>query len=392
MKSWNLFIALILILTASCSQTNIENEIGFDIFEKQSIHFKASDKDLDTQELIIGSGRLILKKIQLPLDHDYQHAAANIRLVSTGDPWDKSGTFFIVPSSSDYSLINLRDNSFPSEDGADRFPAMQKFLYEDKSYFPPLELLRFITPFGVGYFNTQECCEKLKPVYIDEWADDITWNEDISHLLPILKGEVMLGVFIDTWSDKGWEIDVAIEFSEPGRNKNLETKNIISLVNTTPLGPGQNGYDQFGITPLVTSFELKESVDEAYLYYLTTGHGGHGTGDEFVRKTNVISLNNNVIEEFVPWRNDCASFRRFNPSSGVWTETTEWKGEEIEERIASSDYSRSGWCPGSKVSPKKISLGRLEKGTHEISIFIPNAQITTETEFNFWNVAAYIAY
>ena len=202
----------------------------------------------------------------------------------------------------------------------------------------------------------------------------------------------MLGVFIDTWSDKGWEIDVAIEFSEPGRNKNLEAKNIISLINTTPLGPGQNGYDQFGIIPLVTSFELKEAVDEAYLYYLTTGHGGHGNGDEFVRKTNVISLNNNVIEEFVPWRNDCASFRRFNPSSGVWTETTEWKGEEIEERIASSDYSRSGWCPGSKVSPKKISLGRLEKGTHEISIFIPNAQITTETEFNFWNVAAYIAY
>ena len=72
--------------------------------------------------------------------------------------------------------------------------------------------------------------------------------------------------------------------------------------------------------------------------------------------------------------------------------TASAKGEEIEERIASSDYYRSGWCPGSKVSPKKISLGKLKKGRHELSIFIPNAQVTTETEFNFWNIAAYIAY
>ena len=42
MKSWNLFIALILILTASCSQTNIENEIGFDIFENSKIGYSYS--------------------------------------------------------------------------------------------------------------------------------------------------------------------------------------------------------------------------------------------------------------------------------------------------------------------------------------------------------------
>ena len=154
----------------------------------------------------------------------------------------------------------------------------------------------------------------------------------------------------------------------------------------------QNGYDQFGIKPLTQTFELQKNAQNVDLYYLTTGHGGHSTGDEFVKKNNIISLNGEVIKEFIPWRNDCASFRRFNPSSGVWTEKAEWKGEEIEERIASSDYSRSGWCPGSKVSPKIINLGALKKGTHEISVFIPNAQITTEREFNFWNVSTYIIY
>lgn len=382
---------LIIFLIISCSNVSIDDEISFDIFEKQSIRFQASSEE-DNKSIRLDSGRLVLKKIQLPEKNNYHHANAKVSLVSEGDPWDKSGSFFIVPTSSDYSVLDLANKSFPTSDKTEAFKGIQKFVTEDGFYYPPIELLRFITPFGVGYFNTQDCCEKLKPVYIAKWEDNISWNEDISHLLPILKGEVLVGIFIDTWSDKGWGVDVELEFSGPTYKKQTQNQTIISLVNTTPFTVGQNGYDQFGKEPLVTSFDLKEDEDEVFLYYLTTGHGGHETGDEFVKKTNIISLNNKVVAEFIPWRDDCASYRRFNPSSGVWTEKTEWKGEEIEERIASSDYSRSGWCPGSKVSPKKISLGKLKKGRHELSIFIPNAQVITETEFNFWNIAAYLAY
>ena len=378
------FLIIILLIT-SCNTDAIDDDMTFSIFKKQAIRFQASSEDTDNQVITLGSGRLVLKKISLPEKNDYLKASAKIRLVSAGDPWDKSGSFFIIPADSDYLMQNLAKEKT-------EFPGIKKLSNNNEEYYPPLELLRFITPFGVGYFNTQECCEKLKPVYIPKWEDDISWDEDISHLIPVLKGEVLFGIFIDTWSDKGWEIDVDLDFSKPGYYKQLQSQNIVSLVNTTPLAPGQNGYDKFATKPLISSFELKEDVDEVFLYYLTTGHGGHGTGDEFVKKTNVISLNNQIIAEFIPWRNDCAAYRRFNPSSGVWTETTEWNGKEIEERIASSDYSRSGWCPGSKVTPKKINLGKLKKGMHEISIFIPDAQITTETEFNFWNVAAYITY
>ena len=378
------FLIIILLIT-SCNTDAIDDDMTFSIFKKQAIRFQASSEDTDNQVITLGSGRLVLKKISLPEKNDYLKASAKIRLVSAGDPWDKSGSFFIIPADSDYLMQNLAKEKT-------EFPGIKKLSNNNEEYYPPLELLRFITPFGVGYFNTQECCEKLKPVYIPKWEDDISWDEDISHLIPVLKGEVLFGIFIDTWSDKGWEIDVDLDFSKPGYYKQLQSQNIVSLVNTTPLAPGQNGYDKFATKPLTSSFELKEDVDEVFLYYLTTGHGGHGTGDEFVKKTNVISLNNQIIDEFIPWRNDCAAYRRFNPSSGVWTETTEWNGKEIKERIASSDYSRSGWCPGSKVTPKKINLGKLKKGMHEISIFIPDAQITTETEFNFWNVAAYITY
>ena len=70
----------------------------------------------------------------------------------------------------------------------------------------------------------------------------------------------------------------------------------------------------------------------------------------------------------------------------------EWKGEIIEERIASSDYSRSGWCPGSDVSPVIVELGPLKKGQHSITFSIPAAQETTKEFFNFWNVSAYISF
>ncbi len=66
--------------------------------------------------------------------------------------------------------------------------------------------------------------------------------------------------------------------------------------------------------------------------------------------------------------------------------------ETIKERIASSDYSRSNWCPGSSVKPMKIHIGDLKKGSHVFSYQIPNAQPTTDKFWNHWNVSYYLTY
>lgn len=52
--------------------------------------------------------------------------------------------------------------------------------------------------------------------------------------------------------------------------------------------------------------------------YIVTGHGGHSGGDEFVKKRNIVSVDGENVLDFIPWRDDCASFRRFNPGTGVW--------------------------------------------------------------------------
>ena len=45
--------------------------------------------------------------------------------------------------------------------------------------------------------------------------------------------------------------------------------------------------------------------------------------------------------------------------------------KEVEEPVASSDFSRSNWCPGTVTNPEYIYLGDLEAGEHSITVKIP---------------------
>jgi hypothetical protein len=65
--------------------------------------------------------------------------------------------------------------------------------------------------------------------------------------------------------------------------------------------------------------------------------------------------------------------------------------KEIEERLASSDLSRSNWCPGSKVCPEVVNLGNMKKGNHTLKISIDGTPIEGE-KLNHWLVSAYLTY
>ena len=128
--------------------------------------------------------------------------------------------------------------------------------------------------------------------------------------------------------------------------------------------------------------------------------GGHDGGDEFTPQRNVLSFDGAVVKDFTPWRTDCASFRRFNPTSGVWAvqRKASYYGEHgtetkvIDEMIASSDLSRSNWCPGSQVEPFCIPLGELAAGAHRLTISIPGAQPINGDEMNHWLISSYLVW
>lgn len=400
-----LLIILIGLILYSCGG-KIES-IGdktINVFENESVNFnpdeytdglKIVSEDFEKME----NGRILLKKIKIP---DYKrnfNIKVKITLSSNGDRWDKAGSLFIIPKSAESNIKTVFEKKDSLPIAIERTGNLIGTTIQD-NYQPVIELLRFMTPFGVGFYS--EGMDLRKPVYIPKWADNVLWEEDISDLIGEFQGEVWIGLWIDTWTKEGYKASVALDFSESefecAARKNMTAMPVINAVNY--IG-GQEYADFSNISP-EAEIEIPRGAKNVKLKYITTGHGGHSGGDEFTKQKNIIELDGKEILNFIPWRDDCASFRRFNPHSGVWLQkdtaqyidTVRWKYAEkiIEERIASSDFSRSNWCPGSQVSPIEIPLGNINPGKHKIKFSVPDAQPMTENEMNFWLISAYLVW
>jgi len=256
-----------------------------------------------------------------------------------------------------------------------------------------------MTPFGVGYYS--DSMDMRRPVYIPHWEKEVSWNQQITDRFSRLHGDVWIGVWIDTWTKEGYNVSLNVSFDETEAEFwPAEKSHIEPVLNTVPYADGQRLFDMFSNGDIETEITIPPDVENVKMYYVTTGHGGHSGGDEFVKKENRIYLDDKEIYSFIPWRDDCASFRRFNPHSVVWSreDTIEYidrkarayRTKVIEERIASSDLSRSNWCPGSDVIPEIIDLKNISAGSHTLKISIPEAQVLEENRFNHWLVSAWL--
>ena len=410
-----LFLAAVAVLCASCVKSyRACGDTHLEVFSRAHLQFVPDSlgnfTDADAEGIVhLVNGRIILKKIQLP---DYKREISvklTVRVESDGDRWDKSGSVFVIPENSGIDLLKIAK-------GEAAFPPVDPERYENlvgtvpgEGYLPTVELMRFMTPFGVGYYSRLDTAavSSRRPIYIDGWAPEARWETDITDLWPLLKGEAWVGVFIDTWTAEGYVASVDIDVIE---NKNqyapLPKRHVEPLVNTVYY-IGQEYPDIFARRDLVVDFELPRTTSDATLKYIVTGHGGHSGGDEFTPQRNILSFDGEVVMDFTPWRTDCASFRRFNPTSGIWPmrrgtpvnrrregigPQTREDGLDIVEMLASSDLSRSNWCPGSQVDPYEVPLGALAAGAHRFSISIPDAQPSVDEEMNHWLVSAYLVW
>lgn len=373
------------------------------LFAHEPVNFNPAENctNLEDSVIQIDNGRIVLRKVTLPKYQKAVKVTIEAEVVSAGDPWDKTGSLFLIPSASEVNFLTQNDQFarlvFPDTTQNHVFPGV----LPQNGYAPPVEILRFMTPFGVGHFSNDSRLNLRKPVYVPQWASTVEWKLDVTQLLSELEGEVWIGAFIDVWTAEGYRFSAKLKYDESDAvvHPVMHTK-VIPLVNTTRYIEPQRLYDEFSRSAIEYAFDVPAGYKSAKLYYITTGHGGHKGGDEFVKKQNIVSLNGVELYNDVPWRDDCASFRRFNPHSGVWTEkriartgnlkTGDTKETEIDEFIASSDYSRSNWCPGSLVEPVVMDIADLKAGSNTLSIRIPEAQRETQNELNHWNVSAYI--
>lgn len=404
------FLGMLCWLLALSAQTYqklpARGDLRLTIFDKQHVRFLpkvyANYSAPDSQGIIhLTNGRILLKKITLP---DYRRnirLTLKVTLTSNGDRWDKSGSCFILPHSAVNLLTIARDGK--------KFPAVDSTLLEKlvgivpgKDYLPTVEMMRFMTPFGVGHYsnNNDSLSSLRRPVYIPKWAPYVTWEQDVTDLYPMLCGGAYVGIFVDTWTAEGYITNVELDIKESKLPfEKLPSRQVVSLLNTFYY-IGQGFPDIFARKNVSVPFSLPKGARNIHLKYIVTGHGGHEGGDEFTQQKNILSIDGKEIYSFVPWRDDCASFRRFNPSTGVWLQKrlTAYIGDkgyakkEIEEPIASSDLSRSNWCPGSDVPPVDIPLGNISAGRHTFMLSIPKAQPIVGDKTNHWLVSAYLVY
>ncbi|WP_422081327.1 PNGase F N-terminal domain-containing protein [Ulvibacterium sp.] len=393
-------IATLITFLVSICMLNGQEEVRpriVDVFKNVSINFGGDAVDTMSHGRL-QNGRLVFRQVDVPIFEKGTDVSIKIVLRSKGDPWDKSGSCFVITEPEKLDIIDVSQ-------GREVFPESSQLngdypgILKGDGYTPAVELLRFMTPFGVGHFSDEEKNPRVKynrPVYVPNWEKEVVWEKDISELESLVTGSFYIGVWIDTWTSDGYSVDVSLTYSGRPRSK----VKVLPLVNTVYYVEGQKIPDLFAKSDLRLDFFSHEIMKNARLHYTTSGHGGHSGGDEFIKLRNQVYFNGRNIIDTIPWRDDCASFRRFNPSSGVWTkkdsayvydQNHKKVFKEIEERLASSDLSRSNWCPGSSVLPYEVDLGNIEKGNHQLSIKIP-ATPNEGDQHNHWLVSAYMTY
>ena len=332
------------------------------VFNDEQIYFDGDFKKPDDNNLKLNKvyhfskGSVILKRIKLPeLAKNCSYVIAELSAHSNGDAYDRTGTVFIIPQD---GLTTMLDAYRYGIDTLPTFRDKRDMEYQGfvrtQTYEPPIELIRFFTAFGVGHFNHNK-------IHNYNWADEAVYKQDVTKLIPNNTDEIIVGVFIGNYDRGGHKVSLDLNFYPNDEENDSLVKFIEPLfltVNTMEM-EGQNYGRLFKTDTLTAQFEIKDSIQDLELLYTTTGHGGWGTGDEFVQKLNQVFIDGQKVFNIVPWRTDCATYRMSNPASGNFS-----------VGLSSSDLSRSNWCPGTLTPPYVIPLQNLSIGKHTIKVVI----------------------
>jgi GLPGLI family protein len=341
------------------------------VFKDQIINF--SDSSVSNDSILrFANGTIAVRKIKFPEIKLGSQLFVDVTEQSNGDAYDRTGSFFIIPTDKTISFLDGLKN------GAKTLPIYSngngkeyQGVEANATYSPIVELMRFFTPFGVKQYNTLQLKDKT-------WAENVLYRQDVSDLRSLLSNqEVWVGINIGNYDKGGHKVSANFTIHTEEESKAIPTQVIpLFCTNNIMEMAGQEYGTMFNTEKgLEVSFNLDKPLKNCKLRYITTGHGGWENGDEFVPKKNSIYLDGKEAFSFTPWRQDCGSYRLSNPASGNFT-----------NGLSSSDYSRSNWCPGTVTNPIFIDLGNLESGNHTIQVKIPLG-LPEGTSFSAWNVS-----
>ncbi|WP_334125295.1 PNGase F N-terminal domain-containing protein [Empedobacter brevis] len=332
-----------------------------------SNHFSSNDSIYR-----FANGTVVVRKIKLPYIKEGSQLFLNVTQQSNGDAYDRTGSVFLIPQHSKITFMDALQkgiNQLPVYTGSNG-KKYQGYFWTD-NYSPTIELMRFFTPFGINKFNHIQLKNQT-------WQTEAKYRQEITEFQHLLSNqEVLIGFFIGNYDQGGHIISANISV-HPSNSTTIPSKKVQPVFNTANVMEmvGQE-YPSLFENPngFTLEFSLKEDYNNAKLRFITTGHGGWENGDEFVPKENSIFLDGQNVFNIIPWRQDCGSYRTYNPASG-----------NFDNGLSSSDYSRSNWCPGTITTPYFIHLGDLKAGKHTIQVKIPQGR-PEGNSFSYWNVS-----
>ncbi|WP_298394168.1 PNGase F N-terminal domain-containing protein [Flavobacterium sp.] len=341
------------------------------IFKDEIINFSDASKSNDSI-FRFANGTIVLKRVSIPKIATGSQVFIDVVEQSNGDAYDRTGSVFMIPTDKKISFLDGLKNGAKTLPIYDNGNGKQyQGVVSSDEYSCLIELMRFFTPFGINYFNSLQLKDKV-------WEEKVNYRQDISELTAALSNkEVYIGTFIGNYDKGGHKVSVNITV-HPEDNGASKAAVLIPLFNTTNVMEmaGQEYGTMFNSEKgLVVNFKLNSDLKNAKIRYITTGHGGWENGDEFVPKKNTLFLDDKELFHFTPWREDCGSYRLYNPASG-----------NFPNGLSSSDYSRSNWCPGMVTYPVYIDIGDLKAGNHTLQVKIPQGA-NEGSSFSSWNVS-----
>lgn len=250
-------------------------------FDKTPIYFTGSDNQ-----------RTVDAPASFPADGVYSKITLHLSLACPSggcDPWDRFGTLGLVTAKA-------------QDGGADEV----------------IEIMRFITPYHVG----------------------ASWDLDVTDLRPLLRGDVTLRAFIDTWVGPGsqygdgWLLSASFEMTggipEKIPDQILPVWSPRNVVYGDPMQPIEGAAPPQTINlPAASAYAIRSFV---------TGHGQGNANNcaEFCARTHTLTAGATPYAQKI-WRNDCNTTAAPN-QQGTWK------------------YARAGWCPGADVKPWTIDV------------------------------------
>jgi hypothetical protein len=250
-------------------------------FDKTHVYFAGDDNK-----------RIVDAPASFPAEGEYTQIILHLSLDCPQggcDPWDRFASLGIVTAK----------GATPEEDEV-------------------IEIARYITPYHIAG----------------------TWDIDVTDLRPLLKGEITMRTFIDTWVGPGSQYGagwlVTASFEMKGGIPAKIPKSVVPVWHRKYVTYGDPA------KPIAMSVPEQDiTLPEGTSYALRTLVTGHGQGNasncaEFCKRVHTITAGATPHAEQI-WRADCAT-------TAVPDQEGTWK------------YARAGWCPGADVKPWIIDI------------------------------------